>query len=52
MAGDNMNKFLNENWRDILEDLQPMIEDIIGQIIKKIAQQLLYYIPEKQLLLD
>lgn len=30
---DNMNLFLNENWRDILHELKPSIEDAFSQII-------------------
>ncbi|VVC40099.1 Haemolymph juvenile hormone binding [Cinara cedri] len=50
--GDNMNIFLNENWREILKELQPAIEEVFGAIFKTIGQQFLNYVPENQLLLD
>lgn len=47
-----MNIFLNENWRDLLNELQPSIEEVFSVVIKDVAHQFLSRIPLKQLLLD
>ncbi|VVC40626.1 Haemolymph juvenile hormone binding [Cinara cedri] len=46
--GDNMNVFLNENWRDILNELQPAIEEVLGMVFKDISQQFVKRIPENE----
>jgi len=52
IAGDNMNVFLNENWRELLNELQPAIEEVFGSAFKEIGQNFLNRIPENQVLLD
>jgi len=47
-----MNIFLNENWRDLLVELQPAIEDIFGVAFTEIAHQFLSRIPLNQIYLD
>lgn len=47
-----MNIFLNENWREVLKEVQPAVEEVFGVIFKNIGQQFLNHIPENQLLLD
>lgn len=32
--GDNMNIFLNENWKDLLKEFGPAIGDAFGTIMK------------------
>lgn len=34
--GDNTNLFLNENWRDIFDDLKPKLFETFGEIFEKI----------------
>lgn len=34
VTGDNMNLFLNENWRDLLKEFGPAIGDAFGTIMK------------------
>lgn len=51
-AGDNMSVFLNENWREVLNELQPAIEEVFGTAFKEITQNFLNRIPENQVLLD
>lgn len=45
--GDNMNLFLNENWRDILKELKPAItyaiEEVLKSIINRIFNKVSYY---------
>ncbi|CAI6362516.1 unnamed protein product [Macrosiphum euphorbiae] len=50
--GDNMNVFLNENWRELLKELQPAIEEVFGQAFGQIAQSFLSRVPENQIILE
>lgn len=34
VAGDNMNIFLNENWKDLLKEFGPAIGDAFNSIMK------------------
>lgn len=47
-----MNVFLNENWRELIIELQPAIEDVFGTAFKEIGQNFLNRVPENQVLLD
>ncbi|XP_046684382.1 protein takeout-like [Homalodisca vitripennis] len=49
--GDNMNIFLNENWQDILKELQPSIEEALGQTFKAIANRIFHKVPMNQITL-
>ncbi|XP_025407025.1 protein takeout-like [Sipha flava] len=50
--GDNMNVFLNENWREVIIELQPAIEEVFGSAFKGIGQQFLNRIPFNQIVTD
>ncbi|XP_050443506.1 protein takeout-like [Adelges cooleyi] len=50
--GDNMNVFLNENWRDLLKDLQPAIEEALVFVIFEYAKQFFGRVPLSELLKD
>lgn len=52
ITGDNMNVFLNENWRELITELQPAIEEVFGIAFTEIGQQFLKRIPLNQLLSD
>lgn len=52
ISGDNMNVFLNENWRELLIELQPAIEDVFGVAFTEIVQQFLNRFSLNQLFLD
>lgn len=47
-----MNIFLNENWREILGEIQPAIEEVFGRLFTNIGQQFLNHVPENQIFLD
>ncbi|VVC42951.1 Haemolymph juvenile hormone binding [Cinara cedri] len=49
--GDNMNVFLNENWRDILKELQPSVEQVLSMAFKEISQHFFNSIPENEIFL-
>ncbi|XP_067005499.2 protein takeout [Anabrus simplex] len=43
--GNNMNKFLNENWRDVLKELKPGLESALGQLFKNLANRFFLKVP-------
>lgn len=47
-----MNIFLNENWREILAELQPAIEEVFAIAYKEVLQQFLNRVPANQIFLD
>lgn len=47
-----MNVFLNENWRELITELQPAIEQVFGIAFTEIGQQFLKRIPLNQLFSD
>lgn len=51
-SGNNMNVFLNENWREVLLELQPAIEDVFAVAFKSIGQQFLNRVPRNVMFLD
>lgn len=44
--------FLNENWREILADIKPAMEEVLGIAYKEIGQQFLNRIPLNQIYID
>lgn len=46
-----MNVFLNENWREVLKELLPAVEQVIGVIVKDAAQNFFKHVPENQIFL-
>jgi hypothetical protein len=47
-----MNLFLNENWREVLNEMQPAIEEVFGMAFKGIGHQFLNRIPLNQIFAD
>lgn len=47
-----MNVFLNENWRELINELQPAIEDVFAVAFQGIIQQFLNRIPANQIIVD
>lgn len=47
--GDNMNKFLNENWQLIWMEVQPAIQNSIEQAIEKIANRMFSKLPSRDI---
>lgn len=43
--GKNMNKFINENWRDILDDLKETIVDSFGGVFSTIINHVFNNFP-------
>lgn len=44
-----MNKFLNENWEAIFDEMKPVIDEAIGEIVKNIINNVFAKIPYKDL---
>lgn len=51
LLGDNMNSFLNENWQDILGELQPSISYAMEKILESIANRIFAKVPYDSLFL-
>lgn len=49
--GDNMNKFLNDNWNDIYTELKPSIEGAFGAIFEIYAKRILERVQFKNIFL-
>ncbi|BES90528.1 JHBP [Nesidiocoris tenuis] len=47
--GDNMNKFLNENWALIWEEVQPAIQGSFGEAVKEISNRIFSKIPSREI---
>jgi hypothetical protein len=45
LTGDNMNKFLNENWPVILNELKPGIQDAFGAAFGDISNRIFHKVP-------
>lgn len=49
--GDNMNVFLNENWRDILTELKPAITFAVEEILKGLINRIFMKVPYNEIFL-
>lgn len=49
--GDNMNLFLNQNWRDILTELKPAITFAVEEILKGIINRIFMKVPYNEIFL-
>ncbi|KAK3912598.1 Protein takeout [Frankliniella fusca] len=43
--GEIMNKFLNENWRSVAREVQPILEDTIAELFKTFANKIYHMYP-------
>lgn len=50
--GAGMNQFLNENWRDILNELKPVLKKAIGKIVKGLVNPIFGKFPYNDLFLS
>jgi len=51
-SGDTTNRFFNENWRDIVREIKPVLEETIAEVIIGIVRQVFDLFPLEQLLPD
>ncbi|XP_050443505.1 protein takeout-like [Adelges cooleyi] len=47
--GNNMNQYLNRNWRDILKEVQPDVEATLGSAFQSIGHQFFSKLPYNQI---
>lgn len=33
LVGDQTNTFINENWRDIIHEVEPLVEETVGEML-------------------
>lgn len=52
VSGNNMNTFLNENWREILGELQSNFESALAAAFSNVAQQFFSRVPYNQVFKD
>lgn len=50
-SGDNMNAFLNENWRDVIKEIGGAISESIKAVIQRISIAYIEKIPYKDFFL-
>lgn len=49
--GENMNQFLNQNWRDILNELKPAITFAVEELLKSIINRIFAKVPYNDIFL-
>lgn len=49
ILGDTTNQFLNENWRDLFNELQPAIQRALGKMNLAVAKPVFESIPYAEL---
>jgi len=52
VTGNNMNTFLNENWKDILAELQTNFESALAAAFSGVAQQFFSRVPYNQVFVE
>lgn len=52
LLGDNMNLFLNENWRDILTELKPAVNLALEELFKGIINRIFLRIPYNDIFIE
>lgn len=50
--GDNMNNFMNENWKIIFQELKPAISGALGKIIRDILENVFMTVSYEDLFLQ
>jgi len=50
--GDTMNMFLNENWKDILQELKPAVREAFAQVLTGLINPVFEKIPYEELFSD
>ncbi|KAL1140558.1 hypothetical protein AAG570_000488, partial [Ranatra chinensis] len=43
--GEAMNSFLNENWRNVVQDIQPVLEKTVGDLFRKFSNRIYHKFP-------
>ncbi|CAH0393348.1 unnamed protein product [Bemisia tabaci] len=48
--GDAMNLFLNDNWRNVAQEIKPVLEETVANLFKKFANKLFHKYPLDEIL--
>lgn len=48
LLGDNMNLFLNENWRELIKELGPGMSEAVGEVVKLVVARLSELVPANE----
>ncbi|XP_065335405.1 protein takeout-like [Cloeon dipterum] len=43
--GDNMNRFLNSNWKEVMDELRPIIENVVSAFLISASQSIFNTVP-------
>ena len=49
-TGDELNHFLNENWKEVSEEISPLIKEVIKIIANTVINAYFYQIPLDEIL--
>ncbi|XP_075221719.1 protein takeout-like isoform X2 [Lycorma delicatula] len=49
LLGDNMNRFLNENWQEIMKELGPAMAEALGEIFRRTLTSMAEVVPFKNI---
>lgn len=49
---DQSNRFLNENWKDLFEELKPSFQDSFSALFKEITKRVFEKVPKKDMFLS
>lgn len=52
VLGDTTNQFLNENWQDILNELKPVLKDVVSGISQNIIKAVFDKFPYQNIFLE
>ena len=47
-AGDNMNTFLNENWKELVREFSPIIGEALSEIAKTVVTNIIEVVPYEE----
>lgn len=50
VPGDAMNLFLNDNWRNVAQEIKPVLEETVANLFKKFANKLFHKYPLDEIL--
>lgn len=49
-AGEAMNTFINDNWRHVMKDMKPVLEQTIGEVVKGLFNAIYNKFPLEEIL--
>lgn len=45
ISGENLNYFINENWREVSKDVAPAVVDALGEVLKSVFKSICDMVP-------